>query len=635
MQFDNFKNHEAESKTFRFRAVLAFLFVLVLLAGVFSRYYYLQVVQHDHFAAMSDDNRISLQPIAPTRGLLYDRNGVLLADNQPSYTVTLLKEEVKDMDATIAEIASLITVTDGQIERFKKRLRQRRRPFESLPLRSRLTEDEIAILSVNYHRLPGVRVEAGLIRQYPYGETLVHALGYVGRINEKELKSVDEKNYAATHYFGRLGIEKYYEPVLHGTAGYQRVETNARGRVMRVIDRVDPVPGKNLVLTLDLKLQQVAESLLEGRRASVVAIDPKDGGILALVSTPGYDPNAFVTGISSKAYGALRDSDDLPLFNRALRGQYPPGSTIKPMIALAAIDSETVSPSFKVRDPGWYSLTEGGRKYRDWKRTGHGTVDLDLALAQSCDVWFYTVGNKMGVDPMAEYLGHFGFGQITSLDLPEARRGIRPSKEWKRSARNLPWYPGDSLNLSIGQGFMLATPLQLATATAVLANRGKWVQPHMLKGEYTSSDEDDFIAEYHYDHGKASPKDIQLNHPEYWDNIIDGMVSVVHGPRGTARRSAIDAQYRFAGKTGTAQVVGIKQDEEYDAEKLLEIHRDHALFIAFAPVEDPQIAIAVIVENGGGGSSTAAPIARKVMDAYLLGEEIDTSIEGLQGFDHD
>ncbi|MBE9395995.1 penicillin-binding protein 2 [Pontibacterium sp. N1Y112] len=637
MSPSRFKDHHRESRTFQIRAVIAFILVIIALFGLVSRFYFLQVTEHDRFTALSDKNRIQLQPVAPTRGLIYDRNGVLLADNQPSYSVTLLKEELQDLDGTLIRLQELIPITDRQIERFRKRLKQRRRPFESVPLRFRLTEQEIARISVNYHRLPGVRVEADLIRYYPYGSSLVHALGYVGRINERELQKVDETNYSATHYIGKLGVEKYYEAELHGDVGFQKVETNARGRIMRVVERSDPVPGKDLVMSLDLKLQQVTEKLLDGRRAAVVAIDPNDGGILALVSTPGYDPNLFVTGISNKDYGALRESDDLPLFNRALRGRYPPGSTVKPIIALAAIDSESVSPAFKVSDPGWFTLTNGGRKYRDWKRGGHGTVGLNLALAQSCDVWFYSAGHKMGIDPMSEYLGYFGFGSIESLDLPEATRGILPSREWKRNSRRLPWYPGDSLNLSIGQGFLLSTPMQLATATAVIANRGRWVQPRMLKGVYQADEEGFTTTDLNHDYGRSKPDDVKLKHPEYWDTIIQGMVDVVHGPRGTARLSAQGAQYRFAGKTGTAQVVGIKQDEEYDAEKLAERLRDHALFVAFAPVENPQIAVAVIVENGGGGSTTAAPIARKVMDAYLVGEEAvkETEIESLMGYEHD
>ncbi|NVK42706.1 MAG: penicillin-binding protein 2 [Oceanospirillaceae bacterium] len=622
MAFERFKDYSQESRTFRIRAALAFLVVLALIGLLVVRLYYLQVLEYDRFAAMSEDNRVHLQPVAPTRGLIYDRNGILLAENRPSYSVTLLKEEVKDLEGTLQALQQLIPITDRELERFRQRYAQRRRPFETVPLRFRLTEDEIAHIAVNYHRLPGVQVEADLIRHYPYGEALVHALGYVGRINEAELKRLDPNNYAATHYIGKLGIEKFYEPVLHGQVGFQKVETNARGRVLRVLERTDPVPGEDLVLSLDLRLQQITEKLIDNRRASVVAIDPKSGGILALVSEPGYDPNLFVTGISSKDYSALRDSPDLPLFNRALRGGYPPGSTIKPIIALAALDGGVVSASHTVWDPGFFTLSQGGRRYRDWKRGGHGRVDMNLAIAQSCDVWFYDVGYRMGVDQMSDYLGRFGFGAITSLDLPEAIPAVLPSKEWKQATRNRPWYPGDSVNLSIGQGFLVATPLQLATAAAVLANRGKWVQPKLLQGALRHDENGKPLIEMpQLEDARPTPPDVVTRTPLYWDQVIHGMVEVMHGERGTARKVGHGAPYTIAGKTGTAQVVGIKQDERYDAEKLDERHRDHALFIAFAPVEDPQIAVAVVVENGGGGSSTAAPIARQVMDAWLLGTD--------------
>lgn len=629
MGAERLKDHSKESRTFKVRAVLAFFVVVVMLCILVGRLYYLQVVEHDRYAAMSEANRVQLQPVPPTRGLIYDRNGVLLADNRPSYSVTILKEEVNDLDATLVALRSLIPITDREVESFKKRLYQRRRPFESIPVRFRLTEDEIAKISVNYHRLPGVRVEAELIRYYPYGKSLVHAMGYVGRINEKELGRVDSTNYAATHYIGKLGIEKFYEDKLHGEVGFQKVETNARGRVMRVLERRDPRPGSDIVLHLDLRLQQITEKLIEGRRASIVAIDPKTGGILALVSTPAYDPNMFVTGISSKDYKALRESPDLPLFNRAIRGRYPPGSTIKPMIALSAIDSGVVTPNYTIFDPGWYSLTHGGRKYRDWKKVGHGRVNMYEAIAQSCDTWFYDVSHKMGVDPMSKYLGMFGFGQVTSLDLPEALGAILPSKEWKKRARKTPWYTGDSLNMSIGQGFFVATPLQLATSMAVIANRGEWVAPRLLKGTKKINDAGAEVLESaDFSDGKPTPADVVLNDEQHWNDIIKGMRDVMHAKNGTARRSGANSSYEIAGKTGTAQVVGIKQDAVYDAEKLAEIHRDHALFTAFAPVDDPKIAIAVIVENGGGGSSTAAPIARKVLDAYLLGIDPFVEAEG-------
>lgn len=617
---ERLKDYSQESITFANRAVIAMVIVILMMAVLVGRVYFLQVVEHDRYAAISEKNRVQLQPVAPRRGLIYDRNGTLLADNRPDFSLTLLKEEVDDLDATIAHIGEIVELDPGDIERFKRRLNQRRRPFTSVPLKFSLSEKEIAEISVNYQRLPGVQVEADLVRYYPYGASLVHALGYVGRINQRELQRLDPENYAATHYIGKLGIENFYEPLLHGQVGFQKVETNARGRVLRVLERQDPVPGKDIQLSIDLKLQQFSEELIAGRRASIVAIDPRNGEILSLVSEPGYDPNLFVTGISTADYAELRDSKDLPLYNRAIRGRYPPGSTLKPFTALAAIDSGSVSIDHTVWDPGFYQLSKGGRKYRDWKRWGHGRVDLNLAMAQSCDVWFYDAGYKTGIDNMSDYLGRFGFGQVTSLDLPEADDALLPSKEWKRGRYNQPWYPGDSLNLSIGQGYMLATPLQLATATAVLANRGKWVRPHAIQG---TLNDDGSLTRPDIDVENPLPEDVKLNHPEFWEPVIKGMVDVMHSDYGTARRAAKGAEYNMAGKTGTAQVVGIAQDGEYNPEELQERHLDHALFVAFAPAEDPRIAVAVVVENGGGGSSTAAPIAREVLDAWLTDDYVN------------
>ncbi|MGB1237546.1 MAG: penicillin-binding protein 2 [Pseudomonadales bacterium] len=620
--YARFKDHPEERRTFSFRAIIAFLLVLLAMGGLMSRMYYLQVIENDRYRGLSDNNRIQLKPEKPSRGLIYDRNGTLIADNRPSYSVTVLKEQAgKQIDQVIADVGNIIELSASDIERFNKRLKRRRRPYESVLLRSRLSDAEIAKLAVNTHRLPGVRVESDLIRYYPYGETLVHAMGYVGRINERELQRVDERNYSATNYIGKLGIEKFYEDILHGTVGMQKVETNARGRVMRVLEEVEPVPGRDLQLSIDLKLQQVTEKLLQGEKASVVAIDPKTGGILALVSTPGYDPNLFVTGISNKDYSALRDSSELPLFNRAIRGGYPPGSTIKAITAMAAIDTDSVPVTHTVYDPGWYTIANDRykRKYRDWKRGGHGKVDVNLAIAQSCDVWFYDAGNKTGVDNMSSYLEQFGFGAVTSVDLPEAIPAILPTKAWKKKRYKQPWYPGDSINLSIGQGYLVATPLQLATSAMILANRGKWHQPRMLMGYRETNERGEVVLIDPPAPDKPVPQDVKVNNEAIWDVVIKGMVDVVNGKRGTARKIGADAPYTIAGKTGTAQVVGIKQGERYDASKLEKRFQDHALFIAFAPVEDPKIALAVVVENGGGGSSTAAPLARKVLDAYLLG----------------
>ncbi len=611
------KDHQRERRTFASRTILAFVLVVLSMLGLVSRLFYLQVIQYDTYRAKSDQNRVQLLPIPPTRGLIYDRNGVLLADNRPSHNLTLTKEQVKDLDTTIAEISTLVDIDEDDIRRFKRRLNQRRRPYQSVPLKFKLNDEEVAKVAVNFHRMPGVQVEAELIRYYPYGHSLVHALGYVGRINDKELKRIDEQNYSGTHHIGKLGVEKFYEDLLHGQVGLQKVETNARGRVMRVLEREDPAPGQDIQLHLDLNLQRVAEEALGDRRGAVIALDPKTGGILALVSTPGYNPNHFVTGISGKDYRALQQSEDLPLFNRAIRGRYPPASTIKPIVGLAAIDSGTIRLDYTMFDPGYYQITEGGRKYRDWKKWGHGKVNLEKAITESVDTYFYDVGHRMGIDPMSDYLGRFGFGKVTTIDLPEAHASFLPSRAWKKRVRNRPWYTGDSLNLSIGQGFLVSTPMQLATAAMTISNRGKWLAPRMLKGMGVGQPA---AIEVPFNKQLA---DVQLKQDGYWDYIIKSMINVVHARNGTARKIGKDINYTIAGKTGTAQVLGIKQDEEYDAEKIAEKHRDHGLFMGFAPAESPTIALAVVVENGGGGSSAAAPVARKVFDAYIVGSQLD------------
>lgn len=606
------KDHMAERRVFASRTLIAFFLVILMMGGLVSRLLYLQVVQHEAYITKSDQNRVQLQPVPPNRGLIYDTNGVLLADNQPSHNLTILKERAGDLDATIEQLKNYIDISERDVERFKKRLNQRRRPHETVPLKFQLTDQQIARIAVDFHRLPGVQIEADLIRYYPYGHSLVHALGYVGRINDRELKTIDVDNYSGTHHIGKLGVEKFYEDELHGKVGLQKVETNARGRILGVLERTDPEPGKDIQLYLDLQLQQAAEEALGENKGAVVALDPKTGGILALVSAPGYDPNEFVSGISVDDYRALQTSSDLPLFNRAIRGGYPPASTIKPFMGLAAVDSGTIKLNYEIFDPGYYQITKNGRKYRDWKQWGHGKVDLEKAIVESVDTFFYDVGHKMGIDIMSDYLGRFGFGQETSLDLPEASAAILPSREWKKRTRKVSWYTGDSVNLSIGQGFLVATPLQLATATMALANRGQWTPPVMLKSVVRGETFTPPIPP------RKQLKDIQLKRDDYWDYIFTSMEKVMVARNGTARKSGKDLTYRMAGKTGTAQVLGIKQDEEYDADTLAKKYHDHGLFIGFAPIEDPQIALAVVVENGGGGSSAAAPVARKVMDAYLL-----------------
>ncbi|RMF17954.1 MAG: penicillin-binding protein 2 [Gammaproteobacteria bacterium] len=602
------KDPQRERRIFAARTIVSALVVLICFAVLIWRYGVLQLEKHTVYQTLSDKNRMQLQSVPPTRGLILDRNGHLLADNQPNFSLAIVRENVQDMDALLEMLKELVELEDDDIASFRKRLKQRRRPYEGVILRSRLTDEEIARVAVNKHRLKGVDVQAELIRSYPYGPLFAHAVGYVGRINERELARLDPADYDGTHYIGKTGIERRYEDLLHGEAGFQTVEKDARMHILRVLEKTPPRPGQDLRLTLDVRLQQVAEKALDGRRGAVVAIDPRNGEILALVSQPAFDPNWFVTGISTQRYSELRDSLDLPLFNRAARGRYPPGSTIKPIIALAGLDSGVVTPEYRIWDPGWYQLENDERFYRDWKAGGHGWVDFKSSIAESCDVYFYDLAFRLGVDRMSHYLSMFGFGRDMTADVIDASRGILPTREWKRAVRGRPWYPGDSLNMGIGQGFMVATPIQLAVATAVIANQGKWVVPHLLK----QAGDTPWMPE-------EVPPPVDVKNPWTWSHVIGAMAEVMHGRHGTARRAARGAPYRMAGKTGTAQVVGIPQGEKYDADELAERLRDHALFVGFAPLENPQVAVAVVVENGGGGSTTAAPVARKLFDAVVLG----------------
>jgi penicillin-binding protein 2 len=610
MAWGEFKDTAAERRLFQ-RRVLAMLVLVIALFGVLvGRFYQLQVIEHDTYNTLSDQNRVQVRSVPPTRGLIYDRNGTLIAENRPVFSVTLVPERVEDMSQTLARLKELLTISDEDLGRFRRRLQEPRRPFQELPLHYDLTEEEIASMAVHRHELPGVEVSAELVRHYPYGELNAHALGYVGRINREELQRIDPVNYAGTNYLGKSGVERVYEQELHGQVGYEHVETNARGRTLRVLERESPIPGEDLMLHLDMRLQKRAFELLEGRRGAIVAIEPETGGILALASVPGFDVNRFVTGIGVDEYRELSSSLDKPLFNRALRGQYPPGSIIKPMLLLAGLDSDTVTRETTIWDPGYYQINDSGRRWRDWKRGGHGWVDGRKAVAESCDIYFYDLGVEMGVDIMHAYLSRFGFGMDATLDVGGALPGLLPSRDWKRGMRNESWYPGDSVNMSIGQGFFLATPLQLATATSLVANRGNWTQPRMLKDVMGDTSLESILQPEYLD-------DLTIDNPDNWEYVVDAMEDVMHGRKGTARRAAEGADYRMAGKTGTAQVFSLAEDEEYEEEEIRERLRDHALFVGFAPADDPQIVVSVIVENGGSGSGTAAPVARAMFDAWL------------------
>ncbi|WP_226662863.1 penicillin-binding protein 2 [Microbulbifer aggregans] len=602
-----FKDHHTEQRLFRNRMLVAILGVVVLMGVLVARFYNLQVVNYENYRTQSDQNRIQVRPVPPTRGLIYDRNGELLADNRPSYTLSIVRERVKNLDETLELLGQLVEIEDSDIDKFNRRL-PRRRPFEPVPLRYRLSEEEIARISVNEYRMPGVSVEAELVRYYPKGDLFAHSVGYVGRINDRELQQFTEEDvrrYRGTLSIGKVGLERSYENLLLGEVGDENVETNARGRVLKVLERHDPKPGAELTLHLDTRLQQVATDALGDRRGSVVAIDVKTGGVLAFVSKPAFDPNLFVTGISFSDYRALSDSLDVPLFNRALQGQYPPGSTLKPMMGLGGLAAGVISAETKVADPGFFKLPNDKRIYRDWKRWGHGKhVDLIQGLAQSCDVYFWDMASRWNIDGMHDFATRFGLGEKTGIDLPVERPGLFPSRDWKRGARGTPWFPGDSLNAVLGQGFVLATPLQLAVMTATIANRGSHFRPQVVMAV----------------DGVEQPPEV-LHHveakPEYWDLVFKGMEAVVYSAHGTGKRAGAGLDFKVAGKSGTAQVVGIAQGERYDSDALKERHRDHALFVAFAPVDDPQIAVSVLVENGEGGGLVAAPVAREVFAEWI------------------
>ncbi|KMM81973.1 penicillin-binding protein 2 [Pseudomonas deceptionensis] len=604
------KDHEKDSRLVRGRVVVGAFVVVGLICVLLARLYYLQVVQYEYHSTLSENNRVHVQPIPPTRGLIFDRNGVVIADNRPSFSLSMTRERSGDWQQVLDVIVEVLQLTPEDRALFEKRMKQGRRPFEPVPILFELNEEQIARIAVNQFRLPGVEVVAQLVRHYPQGAHFAHSVGYMGRINEKELKTLDPVNYSGTHHIGKTGIERFYEAELHGQVGYEEVETNARGRVLRVLKRTDPIPGKDIVLSLDIKLQEAAEEALAGRRGAVVALNPMTGEVLAMVSQPSFDPNLFVTGISFKAYAELRDSIDRPLFNRILRGLYPPGSTIKPAVAIAGLDSGVISATSRVYDPGYYQLPNYDHKYRNWNRTGDGYVDLDTAIMRSNDTYFYDLAHKLGIDRLSTYMNQFGIGRKVSLDMFEESAGLMPSREWKRATRRQAWFPGETLILGIGQGYMQSTPLQLAQATALIASKGKWIRPHLAKTiEGVPPVDPDPVP------------DIVLRDPSNWAKVNHGMQQVVHGARGTARVAGVGAQYLIAGKSGTAQVVAIKQGEKYDRSKVQERHRDHALFVGFAPANNPQITVSVMIENGEAGSRVASPVVRKVMDAWLLGED--------------
>ncbi|MCS6190169.1 penicillin-binding protein 2 [Shewanella baltica] len=600
-------DHAAEASLFKRRALFTFFCVFALLSVLVTNLYHLQVESYKDYETRSNDNRIRVVPIAPSRGLIYDRNGVLLAENLPFYSLDLVPEKISNISETLDELGKLIEISEDERETFTEALKFHRR-FKPLTLKNQLTEEQVAIFSVNQHKFPGISVEAGLKRNYPYGAQITHVLGYVGKINTRDRAQLERsdlwKNYAATKDIGKQGIEKFYESLLHGKPGHLEEEVNNRGRAIRTLKIVPPEPGQDIYLTLDLKLQQKAVELLTGLRGSIVAIDPRDGGVLAMVSSPSYDPNQFVQGINNKDYSALLNDKSRPLINRATQGQYAPASTIKPHLALLGLDEKVITESTRVWDPGFWQIPGVERKYRDWRRWGHGWVNVYSAITESCDTFFYELAYKVGVDHIARFMEQFGFGQNTGIDIFEESSGNMPSKEWKRLKYNQAWYIGDTISVGIGQGYWTATPLQLANAVGIMANKGRRFPPHLLKSIK------DNTAKIDSPINELPP--IELNNPRNWNIINEAM-------RQTANKSRFtDATYTAAMKTGTAQVIGVAENTKYDASKIAEHFRDNALVVAYAPFEDPKIVLAVVMENAGWGGANAGPVARAMLDEYML-----------------
>lgn len=607
------KDYLRETRLCNARLGFAAAVALALTVALLLRLAYLQVVNYRHYATLSQANRVKPLPIPPVRGLILDRNGVVLAQNYPVYTLEIIPEQVDDMKALLVELKGLVRITEADEKNFNKQLRERPR-FENLTLRTHLTEDEAARIAVKRPFLNGVELQARLQRHYPQGGLGVHALGYVSRISEADLERIDKTAYHGMRHIGKLGVEAQYEETLLGRVGFEHVETNAHGRAVRVLERTPPLAGRNVYLNIDAKLQAVAEQALAKRRGAVVVIEPSTGAVLAFASTPTYDPNTFVNGIDPASYRALLDDPDKPLINRALSGQYAPGSTIKAFLGLAALESgQAANGNRVVACPGYYSLPGSTHQFRDWKKGGHGAMDLRDAIVQSCDVYFYRLAVALGPNALKDYLAPFGFGKQTGVDLPAELAGILPSPEWKK-ARGQPWYPGDTVVIGIGQGLILATPLQLAAAMSTLANRGVRMRPLLLRSDSDPRTKETRAAV------PSAAGEIPVHDKANLETVIRYLSDAVHTNRGTAYGIGYNAPYRIAGKTGTAQVKGIAQGQTYSEKLTPERLRDHALFVAFAPVERPQVAVAVIVENGGHGSSAAAPIARKVMDHYVLGK---------------
>lgn len=618
------RNHTAEANLFARRSFIALLGVAIMLLVLFSKAYNLQISSFENYQTRSNSNRIKLLPVAPNRGLIYDRNGVLLAENKPVYSIEIIPEQVEDLEKTIAEVSELLGISAEKQEKLFTSLRSKRR-FKPIELLSRLSDQQVALFSVNQHKFPGVFIEARLKRYYPFADLTTHSLGYVARINRRDAIKLEEQgkeeNYKATRNIGKLGLEKFYQDELHGTVGHQEVEINNQGRIIRTLNFTPPVPGKDLTLTLDIELQMIAKRALSGKRGAIVAIDPRDGGVLAMYSNPSYNGNLFVHGISTKNYGKLLSSKNRPLINRTVQG-YPPASTIKPLLALTGLEDGVITPETEIYDPGFYQLKGVKNKRRDWKKWGHGKVNLTKSLEQSCNVYYYDLAYKLGITKIARMMEQFGFGEYTGIDIYEENRAIMPSVEWKRARYNQPWYTGETLSVGIGQSFWTVTPLQLAQAISILVNKGRIKVPHLVKAKTTYAPHTDNATEQtsHIEHIAIDEKPpIVLKDDKNWDYVLDGLHNTVQNKGATGYRAFVGHKYDAAGKTGSAQTANLAQDEKYDAETTQENQRDNAMFIAFAPYEKPEIVVAVAIENvaEGGGATNAAPVARQILDQYF------------------
>jgi penicillin-binding protein 2 len=616
-QFVELKNLEGERSEFRRRVAVAGLFVLALFAVLFSRFVFLQVMKHEHYHTQAEANRISLVPIVPNRGLILDRHGTVLAHNFTAYTLEINPTRVRDLEATIDSLSQLIEIAPKDRRRFKRLLDESRK-LGAIPIRTRLSDDEIARFAANRYRFPGVEINARLFRRYPNGTLASHVVGYIGRINQKDMDSLEARgllaNYRGSEHIGKTGLEQKYESELHGTTGMEQVEVDSGGRAVRTLSRTPPVSGNNLQLHLDLRLQQAAEEAFGSRRGALVAIDPATGGVLAFVSMPGFDPNLFIDGIDTTTWNELNNDPDRPLFNRALTGQYPPGSTYKPFMALAALHLGKRTAQWGFNDPGVFMLPGNSHQYRDWKVGGHGFVDMHKSIVISCDIYYYQLAFELGIDTISNFMRQFGFGARTGIDLEGEATGINPSQEWKQRRFRQKWFVGDTISIGIGQGYNVTTLLQLANTTAIIANRGQVYSPHIVNTIQDSRARTlrDVLAQ------PLRRLDFK---PEHWQTIHQAMIDV-NTPGGTGHRAFADAKYSVGGKTGTSQVIAIKQGQRYDASKIDERHRDHALYVGYAPADNPRIALAVLVENAGGGGAFAAPLARTVMDFYLLGQPV-------------